>query len=70
MLGDGISVRFYGIPKTPDVPASYFPVQFGDAANVTATEAHVAVGGTSYLFPVDRVLRPPAGKRTGRWQNR
>lgn len=69
MLGDGISARFYGIPKTPDVPASFFPIQFVDAANVTAAEAPVAVGGTSYLFPVDRVLRPPVGKRTSRWQD-
>lgn len=66
LLGDGISARFYGIPKTPDVPASYFPVQFVDAANVTAAEAPVAVGATSYFFPVDRVLRPPVGKRAGR----
>lgn len=66
LLGDGISARFYGIPKTADVPASYFPVQFVDAANITTTEAPMVVGGTSYLFAVDRVLRPPVGKRTGR----
>lgn len=60
LLGDDYSAHFYGIFKSADVPASSFPIQFVDAANVTA--APLAVGGTSYLFPVDRVLRPPVGK--------
>ncbi|CAM9666230.1 unnamed protein product, partial [Ectocarpus fasciculatus] len=77
LLGEDFSPLYYGIPKSPDVPAELFPIQFIDAANVTATPTvvggpSIAVpvrrrhgggegGEPSYLFPVDRVLRPPVG---------
>lgn len=43
LLGIQFSPRYYGIPKSPDVPAEYFPIQFVDSANVTA--APTVVGG-------------------------
>jgi len=76
LLGIQFSPRYYGLPKSRDVPEEYFPIQFVDSANVTA--APIVVGGPtaaaaaaavamegekpSYLYPVDRVLRIPAGE--------
>ena len=61
MLGENASAHFYGIAKSTDVPASSFPIQFVDASNVTS--APVKIGDSkSYLFPMDRVLRPPVGE--------
>lgn len=43
MLGIQFSPRYYGIPKSLDVPEGAFPIQFVDSANVTATP--IVVGG-------------------------
>ncbi|CAN0227327.1 unnamed protein product, partial [Ectocarpus sp. 12 AP-2014] len=45
LLGEDFSPTYYGIPKSPDVPAELFPIQFVDSANVTATPT--VVGGPS-----------------------
>lgn len=66
LLDDRYSSRFYGISKSPAVPATAFPIQFVDAANVTAAPVIVkGAGGNSYLYPLDQVLRPPVGKIVG-----
>lgn len=43
LLGIQFSPRYYGIPKSLDVPAGSFPIQFVDSANVTATP--IVIGG-------------------------
>ncbi|CAN0067388.1 unnamed protein product, partial [Sphacelaria rigidula] len=52
--------------KSADVPVSLFPIQFVDAANVTAAPVVVqGRSGNSFLYPLDRVLRTPLGKGAG-----
>lgn len=64
LLGDESVAHFYGISKTADVPSSYYPIRFVNNANVTASPTVVqGDGGKSYLYQVNRVLRPPNGER-------
>ena len=60
LLGIQFSPRYYGIPKSADVPAEYFPIQFVDSANVTAAPA--VVGGPTTVVARDGGGRGAAAK--------